>query len=287
MPPQEQIGVRCGGRFTTYEDLFGRALRARAGPARARHRRRRSGRAAAAQLDRVPRGLDRDRAAGRERGADQLALARRGDRPRARRQRREGARRARRPVAGDRVERARRPCPRPRAGRRATARAELPDGALWWPDWLAENEPWAQPPETAPFSIIYTSGTTGRPKGVVRTPGTDEQREATRALLGELFQLAPGERTVIPAPMYHSAPNVYALAAAIRGMDMTIMTQLRRRGVPADRRRASRHGRADGADDVRAPARPARARCAPAMTSPRCAGSCTPPRRARPRSSAR
>src|SRR6202047_1229999 len=27
MPAREQIGVRCGGRFTTYPDLFGRALR--------------------------------------------------------------------------------------------------------------------------------------------------------------------------------------------------------------------------------------------------------------------
>jgi long-chain acyl-CoA synthetase len=106
----------------------------------------------------------------------------------------------------------------------ADVAATLPAGALVWPDWLAANEPWAQPPEGAPVSIIYTSGTTGRPKGVVRTPATDEQREATQAMLGEIFQLAPGERTVIPAPMYHTAPNVYALSAAIRGMDMTIMT---------------------------------------------------------------
>jgi long-chain acyl-CoA synthetase len=102
---------------------------------------------------------------------------------------------------------------------------DLPDGALRWPDWLAGHEPWAQPPEAAPVSIIYTSGTTGRPKGVVRTPATDAQREGTRALLGEIFQLAPGERTVIPAPMYHTAPNVYALVAATHGMDMTIMTR--------------------------------------------------------------
>jgi len=102
--------------------------------------------------------------------------------------------------------------------------AELPGGALHWHDWLAENEPWEQPPQAAPVSIIYTSGTTGRPKGVVRMPATDEQREAAQAMLGEIFQLAPDERTVIPAPMYHTAPNVYALSAAIRGMDMTIMT---------------------------------------------------------------
>jgi long-chain acyl-CoA synthetase len=102
--------------------------------------------------------------------------------------------------------------------------AEVPDGAAWWPDELAGRDPWAQPPEGAPMSIIYTSGTTGTPKGVVRAPTDDAQREATQAMLGEIFQLGPGERTVIPAPMYHTAPNVYALAAAIRGMDMTIMS---------------------------------------------------------------
>jgi long-chain acyl-CoA synthetase len=101
---------------------------------------------------------------------------------------------------------------------------ELPDGALWWPDWLARSEPWAQPPETAPASIIYTSGTTGLPKGVVRTVPTDAQREGLRTLFDEIFQLAPDERTVIPAPMYHSAPNAYMNAALVRGMDMTIMT---------------------------------------------------------------
>ena len=99
-----------------------------------------------------------------------------------------------------------------------------PTGALLWPDWLAGHEPWAQAPETGPASIIYTSGTTGRPKGVVRAQPTESQREQAQAMLAEIFKLAPQERTVIPAPMYHTAPNVYALAAAIRGMDMTIMT---------------------------------------------------------------
>jgi long-chain acyl-CoA synthetase len=101
---------------------------------------------------------------------------------------------------------------------------ELPDGALSWPDWLARSEPWAQPPETTPASIIYTSGTTGLPKGVVRSPPTDAQREGLMALFDEIFQLAPGERTLIPAPMYHSAPNAYVNAAVMRGMDITIMT---------------------------------------------------------------
>ena len=102
--------------------------------------------------------------------------------------------------------------------------AAIPPGALEWSEWLHAHEPWSEPPQASPVSIIYTSGTTGRPKGVVRTPASDEKREVAQSLLGEIFQLGPGERTVIPAPMYHTAPNVYALAAAMRGMDMTLMT---------------------------------------------------------------
>jgi long-chain acyl-CoA synthetase len=102
------------------------------------------------------------------------------------------------------------------------AAAEVP-AAQRWTDWMERFEPWQEAPERAPVSIIYTSGTTGKPKGVVRETATDSKREETRAMLAELFQLGEGERTVIPAPMYHTAPNVYALASALAGMDMTIM----------------------------------------------------------------
>jgi long-chain acyl-CoA synthetase len=99
---------------------------------------------------------------------------------------------------------------------------EVP-GAIGWEQWIAGLEPWLEAPEAAPMSIIYTSGTTGKPKGVVRAQSSEEKREETRAMLAEVFQLGEGERTVIPAPMYHTAPNVYALACALLGMDMTIM----------------------------------------------------------------
>jgi long-chain acyl-CoA synthetase len=96
-------------------------------------------------------------------------------------------------------------------------------GAISWQQWMDTLEPWAEAAEGAPASVIYTSGTTGQPKGVVRAQTGDEQRERTRALIAELFQLGAGERTLIPAPMYHTAPNVYALASAMLAMDMTIM----------------------------------------------------------------
>jgi len=92
-----------------------------------------------------------------------------------------------------------------------------------WPELLATHEPYSQAPESGPMSIIYTSGTTGRPKGVVRTPVSEEQRAKASELIAEIFQIAEGERTLIPAPMYHTAPNVYALSCAVRALDMTIM----------------------------------------------------------------
>jgi long-chain acyl-CoA synthetase len=89
--------------------------------------------------------------------------------------------------------------------------------------WLEELDPWDQAPEQAPSSVIYTSGTTGRPKGVVRSPQTDEGREASQEVVSHIFGLVEGAVTVIPAPLYHTAPNVYALSAAVRGLDMTLM----------------------------------------------------------------
>jgi long-chain acyl-CoA synthetase len=104
----------------------------------------------------------------------------------------------------------------------------MPERAFDFESLVAENEPLAladsqSAPAGAPSSIIYTSGTTGRPKGVVRARSSDAQREVVQELLGEIFGLREGERTIIPAPMYHAAPNVYSLASAVRGMDMTIM----------------------------------------------------------------
>jgi long-chain acyl-CoA synthetase len=228
MSEQEQIGVRCGGRFTTYPDLFERALRASTGMLelgvgagdRIALLLRNSIEFLEASIATVPLGASAVPINWHWRG-DEIAhvLSDSGAKalivhsdlwPAIAASVPEGVQVILVPADGESSQ---------------PSDASLPAGAPWWPEWLADHEPWAQPPEAAPVSIIYTSGTTGRPKGVVRTPATDEQREGTRALLGEIFQLGPGERTVIPAPMYHTAPNVYALVAATHGMDMTIMTR--------------------------------------------------------------
>ncbi|MEO9138802.1 MAG: AMP-binding protein [Jatrophihabitans sp.] len=90
-------------------------------------------------------------------------------------------------------------------------------------DWLAGFEPWSEPPTQTPQSMIYTSGTTGRPKGIVRDRSTPEQSQASVALVFTTFGLHPDMRTLVPAPMYHTAPNVHCLVAAATGTDLTIM----------------------------------------------------------------
>lgn len=82
----------------------------------------------------------------------------------------------------------------------------------WYP-WLAEHEPWTEEPVAQTASMIYTSGTTGRPKGVRREASTPEQYEQQIMVVAKVFGLTPGARTIIPAPLYHAAPNGYATFA--------------------------------------------------------------------------
>jgi long-chain acyl-CoA synthetase len=222
VPAHEQTGVRCGERFSSYPDLFGRALRATRGLSelgvgagdRVAVLLRNSIEFLEASIATVPLGASAVPINWHWRGAEIAHVL--GD---------SGAKAL--VVHADLWPAIAQSVPDgvavivvPPDGEDAS---ELPAGAVSWPEWLDACEPWADPPEGAPVSIIYTSGTTGVPKGVVREPATDAQREQMQSLLGEIFQLEAQERTVIPAPMYHTAPNVYALASAIRGMDMTIM----------------------------------------------------------------
>ena len=62
--------------------------------------------------------------------------------------------------------------------------------------------------------MIYTSGTTGRPKGVRRQPLTADLEARMADYRERVYGLRPGVRTMIPGPLYHSAPNAFALRAA-------------------------------------------------------------------------
>ncbi len=87
-------------------------------------------------------------------------------------------------------------------------------GATEWDTWLAGHAPWQGAPLPQASSMIYTSGTTGRPKGVRRQPLTADLEARMADYRERVYGLAPGVRTMIPGPLYHSAPNAFALRAA-------------------------------------------------------------------------
>lgn len=86
-------------------------------------------------------------------------------------------------------------------------------GAADWETWLATQDIWQGAPLPQTSSMIYTSGTTGRPKGVRRQPLTADLEARMADYRERVYGLAPGVRTMIPGPLYHSAPNAFALRA--------------------------------------------------------------------------
>jgi long-chain acyl-CoA synthetase len=89
--------------------------------------------------------------------------------------------------------------------------------------WLAAASPPDELATAAPMSVIYTSGTTGTPKGVARQPTPPELAPALAELVLSGLVLAPGTSTLVPAPLYHTAPNVHALFALRIGCELTVM----------------------------------------------------------------
>jgi long-chain acyl-CoA synthetase len=90
-------------------------------------------------------------------------------------------------------------------------------------EWIGAHAPYAQPLDAAPMSLIYTSGTTGLPKGVIRDVMAPEQSREVAAATLSAMGLRPGMRTLVTAPMYHSAPNAQALFALALGIELTVM----------------------------------------------------------------
>lgn len=98
-----------------------------------------------------------------------------------------------------------------------------------------DYEAWrnAQPRYDGPLDaprghMAYTSGTTGRPKGVVRQPfpvdRLAEHLAAVEAVVEQAYGLRQGSRALLPAPIYHSAPSVFA-QVALRVCDTLVLTR--------------------------------------------------------------
>jgi long-chain acyl-CoA synthetase len=103
------------------------------------------------------------------------------------------------------------------------ARLGTPDGAIDLESWLTEQAPYDGPALPQPHNMIYTSGTTGHPKGVRRFAPTPEQAASADQMRARVYGLKPGARALLPGPLYHSAPNAFALRAGRLGGALVLM----------------------------------------------------------------
>jgi len=103
------------------------------------------------------------------------------------------------------------------------SRLGTPAGADDLETWLATQTPYVGPALPQPQNMIYTSGTTGHPKGVRRSAPTPEQAASLERMRALIYGLKPGARALCPGPLYHSAPNSFALRAGKLGGALVLM----------------------------------------------------------------
>ena len=90
---------------------------------------------------------------------------------------------------------------------------------------IAGSDPVADPVTEPALGVIYTSGTTGLPKGILRERvGPDQAQKIGQALL-HTFAADPSMSTLVPAPLYHTAPNAHAVFALALGMELHVMAR--------------------------------------------------------------
>lgn len=98
------------------------------------------------------------------------------------------------------------------------------EGQHDYESWL-DKQPAYDGPERAPRGMMpYTSGTTGNPKGVRRFPLAPQNVPLLRELSEQAWGVKPGVRTLMPAPLYHSAPNSMTLQTLLYG-ELLVLTQ--------------------------------------------------------------
>jgi long-chain acyl-CoA synthetase len=89
--------------------------------------------------------------------------------------------------------------------------------------WLGRQAPYGGEMLMPQLTMFYTSGTTGHPKGVRRPAPTPRQMLAIERMRRDVLGIAPGIRSVVPGPLYHSAPNAFAMRAARVGEVMVLL----------------------------------------------------------------
>lgn len=101
--------------------------------------------------------------------------------------------------------------------------------ALSWPDFLAASRPFADPQRASRGAMIYTSGTTGRPKGVRRLPADEDTAGKMRSLIIIGYGFSPDRpmTALMNGPMYHTAPNTYAMTAFALGANLVLQPRFR------------------------------------------------------------
>jgi long-chain acyl-CoA synthetase len=99
------------------------------------------------------------------------------------------------------------------------------NGASSWKEALEEQPAYPIADETAGFHMVYSSGTTGRPKGI-RLPLTGGPADEPHMLvdrISERYGVRKGSAMLCPAPLYHTAPLAYGMAALRLGATLVIM----------------------------------------------------------------
>ena len=101
----------------------------------------------------------------------------------------------------------------------ANSQSRLVSALPHWDRWTSGYAPWDRPGRPVTGPMFYTSGTTGSPKGVKRLPIDAEAIRAVqaRARIGFGLPSGGGVRSVMTGPLYHSAPNSYAMQVVMDG----------------------------------------------------------------------